>query len=161
MTIMGCPKSSFHLFPVGGNDANISGGDSRDALLGLCQEQLLQVVNNDFDFKDVKKGGAVRLPLILPRHSMENHRKSLEKTNHTLLGKSPGNKTAVTLETETKQLLNRSYSFGKVLPGTVLVGADLICTCHQLPIIKQFIGNFQNGWMRPGERQLKNRYMLL
>lgn len=44
-----------------------------------------------------------------------------------------------------------SYTFWQVLPGAVLAGDDLICTCHQLPIIEHLIRNLQNGWMRPGE----------
>ncbi len=43
-------KMYFHLFPVGGDNANLFGGDFCNALLGLCQEQLLQVVNYDIDF---------------------------------------------------------------------------------------------------------------
>lgn len=48
-------KTIFHLFPVGGDDANVFGKDSRDSLLGLCQKQLFQVVDKDVDFKDVKE----------------------------------------------------------------------------------------------------------
>lgn len=52
-------KRNFHLFPVGGDNADLFGVHFSYAFLGLCEEQLLQVIHDDVNFGGVEEGGAV------------------------------------------------------------------------------------------------------
>lgn len=66
-----------HLFPVGGDDADVFRGEFGEAFLSLCFHQLGEVVDQNFNLRHVEERWTVGLSLVFPNHSMEDHWETL------------------------------------------------------------------------------------
>lgn len=66
-----------HLFPVGGDYADVFGREFRETLLPLRFHQLGEVVDQNFNLRHVEERGTVGLSLIFPHHSVEDQRETL------------------------------------------------------------------------------------
>ena len=68
------------LFPVGGNDAYVSGLDGSQALLCLCLQQFLHIIHQHLHLCSVEEWRAAGLTLIDACHPMENYWEVLRDT---------------------------------------------------------------------------------
>lgn len=66
-----------HLFPVGGDYADVFGSEFGNPLLSLGFHQLDDVVHQDFNLRDIEEGRTVGFSLIFPHHTMEDHWEAL------------------------------------------------------------------------------------
>lgn len=67
------------LFPVGSDDADVSGVQFGEALLPLCLQQLNEVVDQSFNLAHVEERGTVALSLVFPHHPVEDQRETLRR----------------------------------------------------------------------------------
>lgn len=61
------------LFPVGSDDAYVTGRDGSQALLALCRQQFLHIVHQHLHLRYVEKRRTAGLTLINTGHTMEDH----------------------------------------------------------------------------------------
>lgn len=66
-----------HLFPVGGDYANVFCREFGETLLSLCFQQLDEVVDENFNLRHVEKRRTVGLSLVFPHHSVEDQWETL------------------------------------------------------------------------------------
>ena len=66
-----------HLFPVGGDDADVFGREFGEAVLSLCLHQLGEVVHDHFDLRHVEERRTVGLSLVFPDHPVKDHWETL------------------------------------------------------------------------------------
>ena len=69
-----------HLFPVGGDDANVFGGELGQIFICfICLHQLGEILDHNFNLMYIEERWTVGLSLIVPGHSMEDHREILQR----------------------------------------------------------------------------------
>lgn len=66
-----------HLFPVGGDYANVFCRELGEALLSLCFHQLGEVVDQNFNLRHIEERRAVGLSLVFPHHPVEDQWETL------------------------------------------------------------------------------------
>lgn len=66
-----------HLFPVGGDYADVFCRQFGETLLSLCFYKLGQVVDHNFNFRHIEEGRTVGLSLVFAHHSVEDHWETL------------------------------------------------------------------------------------
>lgn len=74
-----------HLFPVGGNDADVPGGQFGEALLSLCLKQQGEVFDQGVNLGYVEERRTFGLPLVLAHHPVEDQGETLmwRESEHT------------------------------------------------------------------------------
>lgn len=66
-----------HLFPVGGDYANVLWRKFGETLLPLCLHQLGEVVDQDFNLRHVEERRTVGLSLVFAHHPVEDQWETL------------------------------------------------------------------------------------
>lgn len=66
-----------HLFPVGGDDADVLGGQFGEAFLSLRLKQHDEVFDQNVDLSYVEERRTVGLSLVLAHHPVEDQRETL------------------------------------------------------------------------------------